>query len=235
MTNLIYLQNSYLFKDNAKIIDIVQQDWRTAIILDQTIFYPQWWWQPADKWNISSSNWIFVIEDVRIDPNWIVFHYWNLENWSLGKKEQVKLNIDKERRILNAKLHSAGHLIDLWVQSLWLNIKAIKWYHFFDGCYVEFEWEVENTDQIISKLQETLEEMINKDLKIEIKELTFEEATKQWIYAPVWKTARIVNFQWCDSHGCGGTHVNSTKEIGKIIIKKIKSKKWNIQISYTIQ
>jgi len=33
---------------------------------------------------------------------------------------------------------------------------------------------------------------------------------------------------------CGGTHVNSTSEIGKITIRKIKCKKGNTKIAYVV-
>jgi Ser-tRNA(Ala) deacylase AlaX len=45
----------------------------------------------------------------------------------------VILKINKDRRILNAKLHSAGHLLDCGVSKLGLeNLHATKGFHFPD-------------------------------------------------------------------------------------------------------
>ncbi len=196
--------------------------------------YPQWWWQPCDKWIISSANWTFEVEDVRLDKDWFVHHFWKISNWELQKWEKVELKIDKERRILNTKLHSAGHFIDYAIQSLGVDIKPTKWYHFPDGSYVEYQWEIQNSEELIPKLQQRLDEIIFSNVKAWTKELSNEEAVKQWIWAPEWKSARIVWFDWYDYYGCGGTHVSSSKEIWRIMIRKIKNKKWNSQISYTL-
>lgn len=54
--------------------------------------------------------------------------------------------IDKERRDLHSRLHSAGHLIDMAVNKLGYSWLAQKSYHFVDGPYVEYEGSLENND-----------------------------------------------------------------------------------------
>jgi Ser-tRNA(Ala) deacylase AlaX len=46
--------------------------------------------------------------------------------------------IDEAVRKLNARLHSAGHLLDVAVSRLKLDWKAGKGYHFQDSPYVEY-------------------------------------------------------------------------------------------------
>ena len=48
------------------------------------------------------------------------------------------------------------------------------------------------------------------------------------------KKARIVAFKGFDGCDCGGTHVASFKAIGKIVIRKIKTKNGITKISYDI-
>ena len=52
--------------------------------------------------------------------------------------------------------------------------------------------------------------------------------------APQGKSVRTVNFMGYSPCGCGGTHVTSSKKIGRITIKKIRNKKGNTRISYQI-
>jgi len=52
MTKLKYLENTYLFENNAVIIETWKNDFWKYIILDETIFYPQGWGQPSDVWEI---------------------------------------------------------------------------------------------------------------------------------------------------------------------------------------
>ena len=65
-------------------------------------------------------------------------------------------------------------------------------------------------------------------------ELSNEEAKKRGIWAPPGKSARIVNFKGYKSSGCGGTHVKSTGEIGRVTIRKISSKKGKTRIAYLV-
>lgn len=60
------------------------------------------------------------------------------EDYSLD--QPVTMEIDEEKRILNMKCHSKGHLIDLGVMRLPLpyELEAGKGYHFPEGPYVEY-------------------------------------------------------------------------------------------------
>ena len=145
------------------------------------------------------------------------------------------MKIDQDKRILNAKLHSAGHLLDCAVTKLGIeNLKPTKGFHFPDGPYVEYEGIVENPAELIPELEKTVNNLIAQDLKTEKTDLSPEEAEKQGVWAPPGKPARIVNFTGFSTCGCGGTHVNSASEIGKITIRKIKSKKGITKIAYSV-
>ncbi|MFH1832226.1 MAG: hypothetical protein ABH827_05515, partial [bacterium] len=173
-------------------------------------------------------------QDVRLDKDGIVFHlgFFEKENFTPG--ENVTLLIDKERRIKNAKSHSAGHLIDCAITKLNLAIKPTKGYHFSDGPYVEYEGKLENSQELAQKIQDTVNDLINQDITIIKTNLSSEQAGKMGIFVPVGKNARIIGFDGFASYGCGGTHVNATKEIGKIIIRKIKVKNGTSKICYEI-
>ncbi|MBU2010055.1 hypothetical protein KKG37_01010 [Patescibacteria group bacterium] len=69
---------------------------------------------------------------------------------------------------------------------------------------------------------------------IYLQTLSIEEAQAKNIWMPVGKSARVINFVGFLICGCGGTHVNSASEIGKIIIKKIKSNQGKTKIVYSI-
>lgn len=236
MTKLSYLNNTYLFTSEATFIEIRENEKGKAIILDETIFYPQWGGQPSDKGEIIVGENIFIVNDVRLDENWTVYHFGEFKKGEFKKGDKVSLIIDKERRILNARLHSAGHLLDCAVFKMGIeNLKATKWYHFPDAPYVEYDWIIENPNEIITILQNYSNELIEQNLQIDKKDLSNEEAQSNGIVAPIGKSARVIIFSWFPICGCGGTHINNTSEIGKLIIKKIKSNKGISRISYTIE
>ena len=114
MTHLLYLDDTYLFKSTATVLEIkTLEDGRTAVILNQTIFYPQGGGQPCDTGIISTGvKHVFIATDVRLDASGIVNHIGRFEHAIFTPGQQVGLEIDQAQRILHAKLHSAGHLLD---------------------------------------------------------------------------------------------------------------------------
>ncbi|WP_074381000.1 hypothetical protein [Bartonella doshiae] len=83
--------------------------------------------------------------------------------------------LDKERRLINALYHIAGHLLSNIVAILNSKLKAIKGHSFFGEAYIEFQ-EDEAID--IEALQHTINEEVAKNDKttiFEIDPLGFEE------------------------------------------------------------
>jgi Ser-tRNA(Ala) deacylase AlaX len=236
MTKLEYLDDTYLFEFDAKVVDIRNSEKGQAVILDKTIFYPQGGGQPADNGKIVFGDIIFLVNDVRLDESGDIWHFGEFKNGEFQKGDAVLLKIDQNRRIQNAKLHSAGHLIDCAILEMGLdNLKPGKGFHFPNGPYVEYEGIVENSSEMIINLQEKIDDLINKNLSIEKNNLTPKEAEAQSILAPAGKSARVINFTGFPGCGCGGTHIEQSAEIGKIIIRKIKSNKGMTKISYIVE
>lgn len=235
-TILKYLNDAYLFENKTKILRVEQIDGRTAIILDETICYPQGGGQPADNGVISSENGIFAVSDVRMNEEGIVYHFGTFEKGTFREGETVTIRIDEKRRILNAKLHSAAHLIDAAVEKTKLPIIAArKGYSFPDGPYVEYEGELTNPNEYIHILEAAVKELIALDIKVIVKYYSKEEALVKGFSAPRGKTVRTISFAGYAEVGCGGTHVKSSKEIGEIIIRKISSKKSITKIGYQMK
>lgn len=235
MTKLLYLNDTYLFKARAKFIVIKENDKGIAIILDQTIFYPQGGGQPADTGKIISGNSEFTVTDVRLDGEGFVWHFGTFNSEMFDEGEEVSLEIDKDKRILNARLHSAGHLLDCAVSKLKLqSLKPTKGFHFPQGPYVEYDGIVEDNQALIPVLESAINELIEENLTTATENLSPDEAKIQGIWAPPGKSARVVRFNGYEHCGCGGTHINEASEIGKIQIRKIKSKKGTTRISYAI-
>ncbi|MBU0722406.1 hypothetical protein KKA93_03060 [Patescibacteria group bacterium] len=235
MTKIDYLDSTYLFESKAIFVEIKENEKGKAVILDETIFYPQGGGQPADRGEIMSGDNIFAVNDVRLDETGTIWHFGEFKNGEFKQGNKVILKIDKDRRILNAKLHSAGHLLDCAVSKIRIeNLKPTKGFHFPDGPYVEYDGTIENPAEIIPILQKNIDDLIEQNLQLERKDLNPEEAQAKGVWAPAGKLARIVNFAGFSICGCGGTHVNTASEIGKITIRKIKSSQGKTKIAYSV-
>lgn len=234
MTTLEYLNDTYKFQLEAKVLEVKTTERGLAVILDKTIFYPQGGGQPADHGKIYSENTVFMVSDVRMDETGTVFHFGEFESGNFNNGDLVKLEVDTDRRKLNARLHSAGHLIDIAAAKAGFGLKAIKGYHFSDGPYIEYEGTIENPENYVSIIENVANSLVGENLALNVKEFSPEEARVKGLHAPEGKSARTVNFSGYQEVGCGGTHVKNSSEIDKIIIKKISSKKGNTKIAYSL-
>nr|GMD63036.1 putative alanyl-tRNA editing protein alaX [Ipomoea batatas] len=105
-----------------------------------------------------------------------VFHYGFFENsgdgvsnLKLEKGAEVSLSVDEQRRMLNTRLHSAGHLLDVCIANIgWGHLKPGKAYHFPDGPFVEYQGTVpQNELQIKQKeLEAEANNLISKGEKV---------------------------------------------------------------------
>lgn len=237
-TNLLYLEHMDQLKAEAIVLDVSEENGKKVIILDQTIFYPQGGGQPYDTGIISSDKSKFIIEQVRYFEG-VVKHMGTFENGSFQKGDKVTLEVNKERRLLNSRLHSAGHLVDMAVNEAKPDWVPGKGYHFPDGPYVEYSGTLNDPEkeQLVEDLERIMSQKILENIPVSIK---FVEKSELSTYCrhvpeniPEGKPTRIVLF---GNFGvpCGGTHVENLSEIKSAMIRKIKGT-GTIKVSYDIE
>jgi len=234
------MDDSYKLQDSAIYIDIIQTEGgKTALILDQTIFYPQGGGQPYDLGTITQEGNVFSVEEVRFkDGN--VYHIGKFTQGVIEKGAQVTLHVDGERRKFNRRNHTAGHLIDVAIKNLGLSLTPAKGYHFPDGAYVEYIGLMDEAqkEELKSKIEAEVNRLIQLKLPMTAKQVTYDELKDLCDFVPDYlahdKPIRVEKIGEYKAHPCGGTHVNNTEEVGGMKIEKIKSKSGNTRISYSI-
>ncbi|XP_037410977.1 alanine--tRNA ligase-like isoform X2 [Triticum dicoccoides] len=185
-TRLAYFDDMWALRAPATVLSLHQEEGgRRAVVLDATIFHPQGGGQPADTGFIVSAAGAgarFLVEDVRVKDG-VVLHYGRFEDAAgpeLSQGQSVRLEIDAERRKLNSRLHSAGHLLDSCMTNLGLHLEPGKGYHFPDGPSVEYKGVVP-ADQLQDKkiqLEKEANELISKGSKVLVSVFPYEEAAK---------------------------------------------------------
>lgn len=239
MTKLIYLENFTLLQDQAIVIEIHDADDQVTILLDQTIFYPQGGGQPYDQGTIENEHGKFLVEQVRFVDGF-VHHIGKFETGSFVVGQTVDLKVNAERRDLHSRLHSAGHVVDMAMVQLQLNVIPAKAYHFPDGPSVEYKTSEKITlDK--EKLKQEIEVACNQFIaENRVTQLLF--MSKNDIksvchhvpdFLPENKPARVVMY---GDFGvpCGGTHVMQLQDIGQMVIRKIKQDSDSIRVCYDV-
>ena len=240
-TELIYMTDMHQHEAQAKVVDIINwQDGCLAVILDQTIFYPQGGGQPYDIGFIKTSSTNFKVEEVRFKDG-IVYHIGSLINGELRKGDSVFLSVDEARRAYNSKNHTAGHVIDIAMSNVGMKLTPGRGYHFPEGAYVEYlgPLDEQERERLFPILQKEVDAIIAQKLPVSVQMVSAEQLQEmaQFVpdYIPKDKPSRVMIIKGYYAIPCGGTHVANVQEIGSLKIEKIKNKKGNVRISYSIQ
>lgn len=233
MTEHTYLQHPRLFEISAVITATGLDDTGFYLILDHTLFYPQGGGQPADQGRVDG----YPIYDVRHVGDEIR-HYLDSE-YSVEKSgAAVKIVVDRTRRDLNTRYHTAGHLLAAVAEGLSSEIRAVKGHQFPGEAYVEFDGMLEDEVCFVGELQKAIKSELDSSAVVKMKNLAPEDAraiAERLPYLLPKKTLRVCHIHGFAPMPCGGTHVYSLKEIGSVIITKCKSKKGRTRISYQVK
>lgn len=238
-TKLIYMEEMQKLTDIAQVVGVFNDGDIVTLELDQTIFYPQGGGQPYDIGFIESTSGKFKVNEVRFVDG-IVKHVGEFETGSFNIGDEVNLLIDAERRKLHARLHSAGHVVDMAVHNLGLKWMPGKGYHFPDGPYIEYIGEIAeevNREELAKKIEEIANSFIDQSIETSIQFMPKSEMHTVCEHVPDYlpenKPARVVLY---GKFGvpCGGTHVANLKNIEHLTIRKVGIKNGNIKVSYQV-
>lgn len=168
-----------------------------------------------------------------------VRHIGHFKGGSFTPGETVQCEVDQSRRDQNTRLHSAGHLIDMTVAQLGLPWTAVRGAHYPHMSFVEYEApNVVADEQLKQRLQAEADELSTRTYQNKILFIPRAEMAQYCRHVPdnipANKPSRIVLY--ADDFGipCGGTHVGRLKDIGDVIITKIKAKKGILKVSYAV-
>lgn len=250
MTKLLYQDDTYLFKTEATLLSVIED--RRMVVLDRTIFYPQGGGQPSDTGIVvcqeSGVRLKIIMVRMNSESNNVEHQF---EAIGEGAKpiagELVHLEIDAPKRILHARIHSGGHLLDHALQLLNISMEGVKGYHFPAGPYVEYipRRDVDLSPKGLERLKKLMEEkcqqmilerraigVINKrpdEIGDDLRSMLPEKALKS-------ASVRLIVFQDTPIPGpCGGTHVANTFEIGPFAIRKMTLKNNLLRVGYLLK
>jgi Ser-tRNA(Ala) deacylase AlaX len=239
-TKLLYLDDFEVVNCEALLLQVYElEDGRSAVVLDQTCFYPRGGGQDWDMGNIASPQAKFEVDEVRLDETGTVLHVGIITAGTFSAGDKVACMVDTTRRAINTRLHSAGHLLDKAVNSLELGWVPGKGAHYPHMSFVEYEADVVVDDALIVRLQAEVDQQAASTYENKILFVPVAEMGRYCRYIPANiptnKPARVVLY--ADDFGipCGGTHVRNVKDIGKIMVTKVKSKKGITKVSYCVE
>ncbi len=217
----IFEENPYTKEIETKIKEIDREN--KTVELENTIFYGKSGGQPGDIGGIIAGDQEIEVSDTIKADGSIKNILENLNGLSENQKIIARINWDKRYKYM--RMHSALHLMCASI-SLGVTGGQIG----YDKSRLDFN----DPNKEIKK--EELQEKINTLMKDD-HEITYEYIDSQILESQpelvrtmsvkppnIDGKLRFVKIGNVDFQPCGGTHVRSTKEIGKITIGKIENK-----------
>ena len=234
------MQDFDIETSSATVMSVTSTDeGKLDLVLDQTPFYARGGGQDWDIGIIRKPDAEFTVEEVRIDENGIVHHIGSTSS-SFTEGDKVTCKVDHERRMINMRLHSAAHVIDMAIDNLGLDWVATKGQHYPHLSAVEYSgtWDPEKAENLRAEIEDLANNLIEEGSHNTLRFMPVEEMHKYCrnvpANLPTNKPGRVV-FYGDFGVPCGGTHVRDIKQVGKLAIPKMKEKKDVIRVNYTVE
>ena len=212
------------------------------VTLDRTAFYATGGGQPNDTGVIRTGSSEVKVLDVRKAGDEVVHRVDNPGALSVGM--EVHGVIDWERRYSLMRYHSSIHIMDGIVTKRHGDLGLLTGGQMYeDRARIDLNME-DFSRELMEKIIEECNEFIAEGHSIYQKEVTKEEALQMENLARTepgrqlinsLDTVRLIVIDGLDEQADGGTHVANTREIGRLVLKKVESKgKRNKRVEFFI-
>jgi alanyl-tRNA synthetase len=212
---------------NAKVMAILKNDSEVKriskgdeakIILDATPFYPESGGQVADIGEIKKGKNIFQVNDTkRIHAT--ILHIGKLKSGTIKKNDSVKVSIDFQRRLDIARNHTATHILQSVLRRV-LGTHVKQKGSLVAPDYLRFDFihfKALGRDEL-SRIEELVNAHILDNDKTDIKTMSIQEAKKLAALAffedKYQDKVKVMSIGDYSKELCGGTHLDSTGQIG---------------------
>lgn len=214
MTIKRYLADPQTTSGSVTVTEIIATENQPIVRLAETWFHPQGGGQKADKGTIGTAAVTHVGHNAGS-----VDHFVN-DASSLVVGETYPFQIDQIWRNINAAYHTAGHLIASIVERQFSALHAIAGHQWPGEARVEFEGAFDDNSAIKEALENDFARHVSAATPVKIIGDPYNQRAIQiGDYTPI---------------PCGGTHVSSIDQIGRITIDSVKKKSGKIRVSYTV-
>lgn len=188
------------------------------IITDKTVFYGEGGGEVGDTGYISTENGKARVVDTK-KTDGIYLHICETASGSFQTGDNIKMELDKERRAAISRNHSATHLLDAALRRvLGDHIQQAGSYVSDSVARFDFTHFSAVTPEELKKVELLVNEKILEAIDVTADEMDIENAKKSGAIALFGEKygarVRVVRMGDFSSEFCGGAHVANTGKIG---------------------
>ncbi len=213
-SELVKIIHEDTFVQKAKVGDFVR------LIFDKSPFYPEKGGQVGDSGLILNADQRVIAEvsNVKSGPEGQPIHEAEIRH-TITAGETYQLVIDKKRRSLIERNHTATHLLHQALKDT-LGSHANQAGSLVEDEYLRFDFTHfgQVTEEELKEMEEIVNTKIQENIRVETVETDIESAKEMGAMAlfgeKYGNDVRVVMIDDYSKELCGGTHVNTTSEIG---------------------
>lgn len=223
MTVAAFYNDSYL-KELDAVVTAVDGEW---VELDQTIFYPEGGGQPGDTgyFEKSGEGRVGVIDTRKGQTPGNIRHQMESADHGLGIGDRIRIAIDWDRRYRLMRMHTSMHLLGSLIPVPVTGGKVGV-----DKSRLDFDLGEHQVDK--DDLTVRMNELVAAGHEVRFEKITDEELDENPGLVRTMSVQpprgageiRMVRVLDVDYQPCGGTHVNNSREVGRVLISKIENK-----------
>ncbi len=234
MTERLYYHDSFLYTFDARVLESLDCGGKHAVVLDRTAFYPTSGGQVHDTGilvvrNNESEREVAVLE-VADEEDGRIFH---LTPEPLTTGTVVRGTIDAARRRDHMQQHSGQHVLSAAFIRLF-DMPTVSFHMGTESCTIDLETQGLSPKQT-EQAERLANEIVFENRPVRIRFVPLEEARQLGLRKLSAKRSgemRLIDITDFDLTACGGTHVNSTGQIGTILLRKTEKVKQGVRVEF---
>jgi misacylated tRNA(Ala) deacylase len=240
----LYLEDSYMKEFEARVESVTRGgENKFFVVLDRTAFYPDSGGQPHDTGSLVKDGVEYPVVYVGKFSGKISHE---VPKEGLKEGDVVRGAIDWDRRYRLMRMHTAAHILSGVVEK---ETGALITGNQLGEEHSRIDLNIEGfeKEKFMGYVRQS-NELIKKDLTVEISSMPREEALKdkslfklagiepEKMLPPSVREIRIVDIVGLVREADGGTHVKSLKEVGEIMFERAENKgKNNRRVYFTLK
>jgi alanyl-tRNA synthetase len=229
-TDRLYYHDSFLYDFDACVVEALERNGKSAIVLDRTAFYPTSGGQVHDLGRLTADGQQIAITEVADEEGGRILHF---ASAPLAVGTQVHGTVDAARRHDHVQQHSGQHVLSAAFIQLF-NMPTVSFHMGEESCTIDLETNGLSAAQV-QKAEYLANEVIAEDRPVGIRFVPLEEARQLGLRKlPPKQTGdlRLIDITDFDLTACGGTHVRATGQIGSILLRKIEKVKQGVRVEF---
>jgi len=231
MTDRLYYHDSFLYNFEARVLESVERQGRTAVVLDRTAFYPTSGGQVHDTGKLVLENEREVaVAEVGEDEEGRIYHF---TSTPIAQAQSVRGHVDSARRRDHMQQHSGQHVLSAAFVRLF-DAPTVSFHMGVESCTIDLAVKSLSSAQV-AQAEQLANEIVTEDRAVNVRFVTLDEARQLDLRKlPPKQTGklRLIDITDFDLTACGGTHVCSTGQIGAILLRKTENVKQGVRVEF---